>query len=96
MFVRLLAGVALAVPIWGASPSRLMAQQASIEEGFDIRGIACNADGRCASFRQRTQAATRMQCQSVAGMFGMAEWQSQHPDWTVKEWHCAARGEHDL
>jgi hypothetical protein len=37
-----------------------------------------------------------MQCQSVAGMFGMAEWQSLHPAWTVREWHCAGPGESDL
>lgn len=93
---RLLVCVAVGAFAWGACSLRVAAQEASVENGYDIRGVACSPEGRCAPFSHPTQAATQMQCQSLAGMFGMAEWQSLHPAWTVKEWHCAARDERGL
>jgi hypothetical protein len=96
MLARLLTCVAIAASAWGASLLRVQASETSVGNNFQIRGVACDTAGRCAPFRQRTRATTRLQCQTVAGMFGMAEWQSRHPALTVKEWHCAAPGEHNI
>lgn len=74
MFTRLLACVALAASAWGAYSLRVAAQEATVENRYDIRGVACNPDGRCAPFSHPTEAPTQMQCQSVAGMFSIAEW----------------------
>lgn len=85
----LVAILAIAV-FFGQAAIRVVAQQRYwVEPHYFVSIFACTDKKHCAHFKTPVDADNEVECYMTIGMERVMQWRMDHPEWKIKEWHCA-------